>query len=401
MNFLKKAYCRAFQAAFKIAIPILPYSSPAILHNTKAVAPLLEGKGIGRVLIVTDKNIHGAGLIELLKETLVKYGIEYFIYDETVPNPTVKNATMAFDIYIKNSCQAIIGFGGGSCMDCAKIVGAKAARPKKPIEKMEGILKVHSRLPFLIAIPTTAGTGSEVTVTTVITDEKNHHKFPISDFCLIPKVAVLDPEITVGLSKQLTATTGMDALTHAVEAYIGRSTVRSTRKDSVEAVKIICDNLENAYKDGTDLQARKNMLWGSFLAGRAFSKSYVGYCHAVAHSLGGGYNTPHGLANAVLLPYTLEIYGKSVYTKLKKLAITIGVADKNTDAKDAAKAFIEKIKTMNERMGIPKYLPEVKKEDVPKLAIYADKEANPLYPVPKLMDAKELQKLYYCVMGEK
>lgn len=234
-----------------------------------------------------------------------------------------------------------------------------------------------------------------------MTDETNHHKFPISDFCLIPKVAVLDREITVGLSKQLTATTGMDALTHAVEAYIGRSTVKSTRKDSVEAVKLICENLETAYKDGNDLKARENMLWGSFLAGRAFSKSYVGYCHAVAHSLGGKYNTPHGLANAVLLPYTLEIYGKSVYNKLKKLAIEIGIADKSTEAEIAAKAFIEKIRTMNEKLGIPEYLPEVKREDVPNLAVYADKEANPIYPVPKLMNAKELQELYYCVVEEK
>lgn len=401
MDFLKKAYCRVFQTAFKVAIPILPYTSPAILHNTKAVAPLLKDKGINRILIVTDKNIHGAGLIEPLREALVKYGIEYFVFDETVPNPTVGNAMKAYKMYIENSCRAIIGFGGGSSMDCAKIVAAKVARPKKEIAKMEGILKVHAKLPFLIAVPTTAGTGSEVTVTTVMTDETNHHKFPISDFCLIPKVAVLDREITVGLSKQLTATTGMDALTHAIEAYIGRSTVKSTRKDSVEAVKLICDNLENAYKDGSDLKARENMLWGSFLAGRAFSKSYVGYCHAVAHSLGGKYNTPHGLANAVLLPYTLEMYGKSVYNKLKKLAIEIGIADKNTDAETAAKAFVEKIRTMNERLGIPKCLPEVEKKDIPKLSVYADKEANPLYPVPKLMDANELQKLYYCVVEEK
>ncbi len=401
MNFFKKVYCRAFQTAFKLAIPILPYSSPAILHNTKAAAPVLKDKGIKRILIVTDKNIHGAGLIEPLKTALDKYGIKYFIFDETVPNPTVENATMAYNMYIENSCGAIIGFGGGSCMDCAKIVGAKAARPKKPIAKMEGILKIHSKLPFLIAVPTTAGTGSEVTVTTVITDEKNHHKFPISDFCLIPKVAVLDGEITVGLSKQLTASTGMDALTHAVEAYIGRSTVKSTRKDCIEAVKLICNNLEKAYKVGNDLKARENMLWGSFLAGRAFSKSYVGYCHAVAHSLGGKYNTPHGLANAVLLPYTLELYGKSVYNKLKKLAIAIGIADKSTDAEAAAKEFIEKIRMMNDNMNIPRYLPEVKKEDIPKLAAYADKEANPLYPVPKLMNAKELQKLYYCVVEEK
>lgn len=401
MNLFRKIYCRGFQAAFKLAIPILPYSSPAILHNAKAIAPVLNDKGLKKILIVTDKNIHGAGLIEPLKEALVKYGIDYFVFDETVPNPTVENATKAFNMYMENSCSAIIGFGGGSCMDCAKIVGAKVARPKKTIAKMEGILKIHSKLPFLIAVPTTAGTGSEVTVTTVMTDEKNHHKFPISDFCLIPKVAVLDPEITIGLSKQLTASTGMDALTHAIEAYIGRSTVKSTRRDCIEAVRLICDNLENAYRDGNNLKARENMLWGSFLAGRAFSKSYVGYCHAVAHSLGGKYNTPHGLANAVLLPHTLELYGESVYNKLKKLAVAIGIAEKNTDAKAAAKAFIEKIKKMNENMGIQRYLPEVKKEDVPKLAIYADKEANPLYPVPKLMDAKELQNLYYCVVEEK
>lgn len=185
-------------------------------------------------------------------------------------------------------------------------------KPNQPLSRMKGILKVHKRLPLLIAIPTTAGTGSETTLAAVITDAKTRHKYAINDFPLIPRYAVLDPKVTLSLPPFITATTGMDALTHAVEAYIGNSTTPDTRKDALRAVKLIFSNLDTAYTDGSNVEARKNMLKASFYAGCAFTKSYVGYVHAVAHSLGGEYNVPHGLANAILLPFVLEAYGKKI-----------------------------------------------------------------------------------------
>lgn len=397
MNPIKKVYCRVFQFAFKMAIPILPYRNPYILNSTTDIPEYLKEKSIEKVLLVTDKSINQLGLMEPLKSALEEHHIQYLLFDETVPNPTVKNVEDALQMYRANNCKAIIGFGGGSAMDCAKMVGARIARPGKPISKMEGILSILKKTPLFLAVPTTAGTGSETTVTAVITDEKTGHKFPVSDFCLIPDVAVLDPEVTKNLPAGLTATTGMDALTHAVEAYIGRSTVKSTRKDALDAVKLIAENLEEAYSEGNNLMARENMLKASHLAGRAFSKSYVGYCHAVAHSLGGKYKTPHGLANAVLLPYVLEAYGDSIYKSGKEIAIAMNIATADTNAEEATKALIAKIRKMNKNMGIPEKLSGIHEADIPALAVYAEKEANPLYPVPKLFTAKELEKFYYQV----
>lgn len=176
---------------------------------------------------------------------------------------------------------------------------------------MKGILRILRKIPTLIAIPTTAGTGSEVTLAAVITNRAKHHKYALMSFPLIPRYAVLDATLTYSLPPHLTAETGMDALTHAVEAYIGRSSTRETRSLALQAVKLVFDNIELAYADSHDHQARENMLHGAYKAGVAFSKSYVGYIHAVAHSLGGQYGTPHGLANAVIMPYVLEAYGKS------------------------------------------------------------------------------------------
>ena len=401
MNCIKKIYCRAFQFCFKIAIPVLPYRNPEIMETVERVALVLREKGYKKPLIVTDKTIRETCAFKRMTESFDRVNILYTIYDKTVANPTVKNVEEAREIYLENNCDALIAFGGGSSMDCAKAVGARIARKNKPICKMEGILQILRKIPFLISVPTTAGTGSEVTVAMVITDEETKHKFPISDFCLIPSVAVLDPDTIRTLPKHIVATTGMDALTHAVEAYIGNSTTKGSRHDALFALELIFENLYTVYDDIENKTARMNMLYASFLAGRAFSKSYVGYCHAVAHSLGGKYNIPHGLANAVLLPYTLRSYGKSAHKKLWELAVKTKLCDKNTSYEQGASIFIEKIEKMNESMGIPKKLKGINKEDIPHLAAYADKEANPLYPVPCLFDAKELEKLYYSVMEEK
>ena len=400
MNPIKKVFCRCFQTVLRLALPILPYRDPKVLHSVRDVPGCLQEKKLTSVLIVTDGFLHISGMLEPLKKALKDNGVQYTIYDEVTPNPTILNVELARERYIQNGCQALIGFGGGSAIDCAKAVGARIARPRKSIPKMEGILKVMRPIPFLIAVPTTAGTGSETTLATVITDHNTSHKFPINDFPLIPRVAVMDPEMTRSLPPHMTSTTGMDALTHAIEAYIGRSTTRQTRADALEAARLISENLEAAYRDGSDMTARANMLQAAFLAGGAFSKSYVGYCHAVAHSLGGQYHTPHGLANAVLLPYVLEAYGESAHRKCKDIAIAMHIADAETPESTAAERLIAEIRRMNAAMNIPDKLPGIRPADIPKLASYADKEANPLYPVPKLMDAKALEQFYYDVMEE-
>lgn len=397
MNLFKKIYCRTYQTVFKLAIPILPYRDPEILDSILKIPEVLKRKKKDSVLIVTDKSIHSLGLIDPLKKALNEENISYTVYDEVVPNPTIKNVEEARGIYIEKSCNALIGFGGGSAIDCAKAVGARIVRPKKEIAKMKGILKIGKKLPFTIGVPTTAGTGSETTVTTVITDDVTRHKFPISDLVVIPDVAVHDPELTKSLPKHIAATTGMDVLTHAIEAYIGRSTVKETRADALTAARLVAENLEIICENSDNRDGRANMLRASYLAGRAFSKSYVGYCHGVAHALGGKYNIPHGLANAVLLPYVLESYGSVINKKLKDIAIAMHIADEETPSHKAAEILINKIKEMNRNLGIPTKLKGICAEDIPELAGYAEKESNPLYPVPVLMTAKELEKFFYDV----
>ena len=398
MNPLKKAYCRSFQAVLKAALPFLPYRKPEIIHSVYGIPQILKKKKCDHVLIITDTGIISHGLITRLEDTLDQHFIPYVVYDGTVANPTTTNVNEALALYYEYDCNAIIGFGGGSSIDCAKAVGARVAKPHQSLEKMKGILKIHKKLPLLIAIPTTAGTGSETTLAAVITDAESRHKYPINDFPLIPRVAVLDPKVTASLPPFLTATTGMDALTHAVEAYIGNSTTAGTRADALFAVKMIFENIDRAYTDGSDLEARKNMLLAAFSAGCAFSKSYVGYVHAVAHSLGGEYNVPHGLANAVLLPFVLEAYGHTIDNKLHQLAIAAGVTDEDTPDDQAAAQFIQAIKDMKKRFAIGDTIPQIREEDIPKLAAYAEKEGNPLYPVPVLMDAKQLEQFYYLLM---
>lgn len=397
MFFIKSVYCRVFQAAFRMALPVLPYREPEIIDSCKKVEGVLKKEKVTSVLVVTDKGIVNNGLLKPIEETLKISNIEYVVYDETLPNPTVINVEDALKLYHNNKCNAIIAIGGGSAMDCAKAVGVRVAYPKRTVNQLGGKLKAWRKLPAFIAIPTTAGTGSETTLAAMITDSVTHHKYAIMSFPLIPHYAVLDASLTYSLPPHLTASTGMDALTHAVEAYIGRSTTKETRKLALEATRLVFKNVYTAYSDGKNHTARENMLHAAYKAGIAFSKSYVGYIHALAHSLGGLYGTPHGLANTVIMPYVLEAYGKSVYKKLHKLGIYAGVCDEKDSYEIGAKKFIDSIKKLNADMGISDKIEGIKKEDIPFLSKHAEKEANPLYPVPKLMTRKELEEFYYKI----
>ena len=400
MNPIKAIYCRSVQAVLRAALPVLPYREPQVFHNCGELKCVFQKENIRRVLIVTDAGIVRSGIAAQLEAVLDEDDISYAVYDQTRPNPTVVNVEQALSLYRRYRCQALIAIGGGSSMDCAKAVGARLARPGTPLGKLKGTLRILRPLPTLIAIPTTAGTGSETTLAAVITDTQAQHKYVMNDFVLIPKYAVLDARLTLSLPPHLTATTGMDALTHAVEAYIGRSTTRQTRQEALEATRLVFANVERAYRNGKDYEARSNMLTAAYRAGIAFSRSYVGYVHAVAHSLGGQYNIPHGLANAVLLPYVLESYGSCIHRKLHDLAVAAGVADAQESDANAAAKFIRAIRQLNARMGIPETLEGIRPEDIPVMAAHAEKEANPLYPVPRLMTREELTFFYEQVAGK-
>ncbi|HHY27780.1 MAG TPA: iron-containing alcohol dehydrogenase [Desulfitobacterium dehalogenans] len=397
-------YCRLYQRTLQLASYFLPWRKPTLLEGENSLnklPELISRKGIKKILIVTDQGISSLGLMDSFLQGLAKEGVRYSVYDKTVPNPTLDNIEEALKLYLEQQCEGIVAFGGGSPMDCAKGVGARVANPHKSISQMKGVLKVRRKLPPLFAIPTTAGTGSEATLAAVVSDPRTREKYPVNDTALIPHYAVLDPLLTVGLPKNITSTTGLDALTHAVEAYIGRSNTQETRELSQKAVRLIFDNLYTAYSQGENVKARENMLKASYYAGLAFTRAYVGYIHALAHALGGFYGVPHGLANAVILPYVLEYYGEAVHERLAELADVLEM-DSPADA-NAKKAtlFIEAIKELSEKMNIPQKIEVILVEDIPLLVEHAWKEATPLYPVPRLLSKNDLSNILYLISTAK
>ena len=404
MNIFYKMYCRTFQAVLKQLIKLMPWRKPELLqfeNGAAGLASFVKSKGIEKVLVVTDGNLMKLGLCAPMLEAMEKEGVKAAVYDKVVANPTIDNVEAALALYNESGAQGIIAFGGGSPLDCAKGVGARVARPKKSIPKMKGILKVVKKMPPFFAIPTTSGTGSETTLAAVITDTTNpeHHlKYAIQDFPLIPHYAVLDPSLTAGLPQKVTSTTGMDALCHAIEAYIGNSNTKETRQKAEEAIKLIFTYLKRAYDDGKDMEARKNMQTAAFDAGVAFTRAYVGNVHAMGHAMGAKYNTPHGLAMAVILPHMLDFYGEKIYKKLAKLADVVGIT--GADEAEKAKAFIKAVKDMNAYMQIPENFGGIiKKEDAVDMSEAAYKEANPLYPVPVMMGKEDFVKMYLEVLN--
>ncbi|MEI7885498.1 MAG: iron-containing alcohol dehydrogenase [Clostridia bacterium] len=397
---MNKLFARIYQGGFKLFSPLLPWREPVLLTGEGAInklPALIKAQNIQQLLIVTDSTIIAIGLMDELLQGLSRVELKFVIYDKTIPNPTIDNIEEALIVYKNNNCQAILAFGGGSAIDCAKGVGARIARPNKSIPQMKGLLRVRKRIPTLFAVPTTAGTGSETTVAAVVTNSKTHEKYAINDMSLIPHFAVLDPLLTVNLPPQLTATTGMDALTHAVEAYIGRSNTKQTWTSGRDAVSLILENLEEVYLNGANIEARGKMQRAAYLAGFAFTSAYVGYVHAIAHTLGGFYSLPHGLANAIILPYVLECYGESAYKPLAELADLTGICLPEDSNQQKAAKFIAEIRRMNKSMNIPEKVKGILTSDIPKLAQQAIAEANPLYPVPKILELEDLIAIYEMI----
>lgn len=395
----KTAYCDVFHAGMKVGNYFLGYRIPEIIEGPGCVRKLpakIREKKVSNVLLVTDRQLLKLGLVNGLMEELEKEGIEYTVFADIQPNPTDLNVEEGYRLFYIHDCRGIIAFGGGSPMDCAKGIAAKNAHPGKTIAQMQGVLKVHKRIVPFWAVPTTAGTGSETTLAAVITEAETHHKASINDPSIMPMCAVLDPELTVGLPPQITATTGMDALCHAVESYTNYTYCTDLEKDySKRAVKLIYENLLKAYRDGSDLEARQNMQKAAFYAGRSFTRGCVGYVHAVGHTLSGLYGVPHGLAMSVILPHVMRQFGPAVYDRLSELADVIGLP--GTTKQEKSEAFIAWIDDMNEQMNIPKGFDMIREEDIPQIIEWADKEANPLYPVPVIWKKEELEQLVRAI----
>lgn len=393
--------CRIYQGVFKIADYTVPYRLPEYIEGPGSVQKLpefLREKGCDDALVVTDRGLMKLGLPNKMFEALDAAGIRYTCFSDVGPNPTTDDVEKGFRVYRDNGCKCVIAFGGGSPMDCAKAICAKVAHPNRSVTQMQGLLKVLKRIPPIFAIPTTSGTGSETTIAAVITDSATHRKASINDPCLIPKYAVLDPELTVNLPPHITATTGMDALCHAVESYTNHTYNTPVENDmSQKAVKLIYDNILKVYENGSDLEARQNMQRAALYAGRSFTRGCVGYVHAIGHTLGGLYGIAHGLAMAVILPHVMRAFGAAVHKPLAELAEVCEISG----ATDAEKAdnFITWIEETNRKMGLPNSFDAIQKKDIDQMITWARKEAHPLYPLPVIWSREELRQLIESIRG--
>lgn len=397
-----KALCRIAQFFIKIFYYFIYYPDPKVTSGEGSfikLAEIIKEDGYKKPLIVTGKFHFNSGAHLPLTKKLEEIGLSSAVFSDVFPNPTCENVLNGFEVYKIENCDCIVAFGGGSPMDAAKIIGAKVAKPKKDVRKFLNILSIRKKIPMLYAVPTTSGTGSESTIASVITDEKTGKKIPMCDPVLMPKRAILDPLLTEGLPSFMTATTGMDALSHAVEAYTNKK--YNTKKENElceKAVKLIHDNLLKAYHDGHDMEARKNMQFAALYAGRAVSRGGVGYVHAIGHALGSAYHISHGEAMAIILPKVLRKYGSSAEKRLAKLA-TICDMPGNND-KEKANEFISWIEKANKEMNFLNYFAQIKESDIEQISKWAIREANPLYPCPQIWKVKDIEEILRELQGK-
>jgi len=371
-----------------LAVRFLPIPQPTILvgpGSSGRLGQTIAGFGHGRILIVTDSIISRLGLLDDLTNALTAGGAEYVIFDAITPDAPIPLIEEGIDFYWEHGCDAIVAFGGGSSMDASKAIAAAVANPGKTLRELAGYFKGLNTPVKIYAVPTTAGTGSEVTVAAVISDPKSHTKLVIVDTRLVPKMAALDPCLMTGLPPHITAATGIDALTHAIEAFVGHWASPGTDDMALSAVGLIFDNLRVAYSDGKNLGAREKMALAATYAGFAFTRANVGYVHAIAHQFGGKYHTPHGLANAIMLPLVLKYSLPDITDRLALLAVRAKLGKANEAEEVLAQKFLDAVDQLNFDLGIPTFLAALKASDIPKLAEAACREAHTGYPVPRYM----------------
>lgn len=390
-NFGYRAHSKVIDIGTKI-YPVM-FPMPEIRKGCGSVQQLpeiLRSYGVHSPMIVTGPTI-GKTIVPPIVAMLADQGFACTVFDRTEANPSVTTVEKIRDLYRERGCDGFLAIGGGSPMDAAKIAAAAIAKPGQPIQKMAGMMRIIAKVAPIICVPTTAGTGSEVTIGAVISDHDTHHKYAITAPCVTPKAAILDPELTVSMPPFITATTGVDALTHAVESYVTcMYNTDKTNKWCEDAVVSIFRYLERAYNDPNDMEAREQMLYASCTTGLAFTCTGVGYVHGIVHALGGLYNTAYGLANSVILPIVLEDYGAAVYPKLARLAELTEIQTSGTEA-EKARAFIAAIRALNMRLGLPTGFDFIRQSDYETIAKWALEETNVNYPAPVLYDKVRLE----------
>ena len=381
--------------AMKLAASIMPIRDPELLVGVDAVSRLAEfiaGRSVKKVLVVTGAGMVRRGQTDELIAALEIKGIETAIFTGVLPDPTFAVVNEGLDMLRQEDCDAVVAFGGGSAMDAAKVIAVAAANKCRP-ERLAGYFKGRKKPLPLFAVPTTAGTGSEVTIASVISDDISHAKAFVIDSRTVPLAAALDPRLMQSIPPALTAATGMDALTHALEAYLSTIATPESDKDAIEAARLIFENLPTAFSDGSNLQAREAMSLAAFKAGKAFTRASVGYVHAISHQLGAHYGTAHGLGNAIVLPYVVEFYLPVAKTRLARLAVELGLGTFDEDKTDLAQKVLDGISALNEQLGIPEKAPDLREADIPGIARGALKEALLNYPVPRHLIRSDCEEL--------
>ncbi|ABD69690.1 iron-containing alcohol dehydrogenase [Rhodoferax ferrireducens T118] len=390
----------AVMRAAGLVTRLMPIPQPTLLVGPGSSARLGQavcGFGHRKVLIVTDPIVSGLGLLNRLTQALTEGGTAFVVFDEITQDAPIPLIEKGIAVFKTEGCDAIVAFGGGSAMDAAKAIGLSAANHKSPRSLAGYFRGLHAPVP-IYAVPTTAGTGSEVTVAAVISDPENKMKLVIADTRIVPKMAALDPVLMTGLPRHVTAATGMDALTHAIEAFIGHWSTDDSDRMALAAVRLIYHNLRAVYKDGNNLEAREQMALAATYAGLAFTRANVGNVHAIAHQLGGKYHTPHGLANAIMLPHVLRFYGPAVNDRLAVLALHAEVGTQGEPEDVLAQEFLASIDALSRDLGIPRQLNALRKADIPALARAACREADTNYPVPRYMSVESCAALIRAVL---
>jgi alcohol dehydrogenase class IV len=379
---------------------LLPIPQPTLMVGPGASSRLgqaVGGFGHHRVLIVTDEVISKLGLLQPLVDALAAGGTAFTVFDEVTPDAPIPVIEKGIEAFSREHCDAIVAFGGGSVMDAAKVIGLAAANGRHPRSLVGYFRGLRGPAP-IYAVPTTAGTGSEVTVAAVISDPERERKLVIADTRIVPKMAALDPLLMTGLPKPVTAATGMDALTHAVEAFIGYWGTGFTDRMALSAVSMIYENLPLAYNDGANLAAREKMALASTYAGLAFTRANVGNVHAIAHQLGGKYHTPHGLANAIMLPPVLRFSAPDIAGKLATLAVRAKAGNEGEPEDELADRFLDSVEALAASVGIPRHLDALRERDIPALAEAACWEADTNYPVPRRMTQDDCEAMLRAVL---
>ena len=372
---------------------LLPDKIPVTFVGAGAARELCESIAhthSGKVLVVTDATLVEIGLVDRITDSLDAVGLPWSVYSGVEPDPTFAQVEAGFAQLEREDCEAVLAVGGGSSMDASKVIAAMATNPG-PLHKLEGMMKIKRAPMPLFAIPTTAGTGSEVTLVAVISVPETHAKKFFTDPKLMPLMTALDASLMTGLPAPITAATGMDALTHAVESFLSRMSTETTEMYARISVRLVFDHPHTACSNGNNLEARKAMALASYYGGLAFTRTSIGYVHAIAHTFGAYYRTPHGLANAIVLPHVLEFSKGSAESRLARLAEVIGC--EGTSDREKAERFIDAVRDLMAKIDIPPKLDALIAADIAPIARQALGEAHLNYPVPRYMSQGECEGL--------